>query len=155
VARQYEETAAAQELVLTARNDLRTTFAGLIGFVLVVFALEAGRDGPLAQHDVERLLDVVGVELLVEVDDVVFLFLLDVGAGARLDLFDDGAGQRDDDHRLVLDDSFDFVVVLEVVADQLFVEVLFERVLVEFLFVELGLVLELVVTHRARGPRGR
>ena len=154
MARQYEETAAAQELVLTAGNDLRTTFAGLIGFVLVVFALEAGRDGPLAQHDVERLLDVVGVELLVEVDDVVFLFLLD-GDGAGLDLLDDGADQRDDEHRLVLDDSFDFVVVLEVVTDQLFVEVLLERVLVEFLFVELGLVLELVVTHRARGPRGR
>ena len=77
MARKYEETAPAQELVLTAGNDLGTTFAGLVGFVLVLFAFEAGGDGPLAQHDVERFLDVVGVELLVEVDDVVFLFLLD------------------------------------------------------------------------------
>src|SRR4051812_34599462 len=45
-------------------NDLRTTFARLVGFVIVFLAFEAGGDGPFPEHDVERLLDVVGVELL-------------------------------------------------------------------------------------------
>ena len=48
---------------------------------LVVFLVlfEARGDGALAQHDVEGLLDVVGVELLVEVDDVVLFVLASAG----------------------------------------------------------------------------
>ena len=52
-----------------------------------------GGDRALAQHDVERLLDVVGVELLVEVDDVVLVVVLG--------FFDRGVDDRHDraDHR--------------------------------------------------------
>ena len=98
-----------------------------------------GRDRALAQHHVEGLLDVVGVELLVEVDDVV-LFVF-VGRSPRAPR---ARRERATTSIDVLVDVVDEVVVEHVVVVD---EVLFENVLVEVLFVERGLVLEVVVTH--------
>ena len=129
-------------------------FAALVGFVVVfLFVFEAGGGGALAQHDVERFFDVVGVQLLVEVDDVV-VFLsafaatvggLDVGVVVTTTTATATAASS-----VVVDD----VVVVEQVVIVVVVEVLVEDVLVEVVFVELGLVLELVVAHRVSLRRG-
>ena len=117
--------------------------------VVIFFVVEAGRDGAFAQDHVERLLDIVGVQLLVEVDDVVVLFLV---------------GGFDDLFRVVglLERRVEILVQLfvdDLVVDQVFVvvvEALVECFLVELLFVELGLFLELVVTHAMNAfVRGR
>ena len=83
------------------------------------------------------------MKLLVEVDDVVVLFVSD----------DDGfgVGHNDVDGRdelLVRGLFLDLFVDDQLVV--IFGEIVFERVFIEFffVFVELGLVLELVVTHR-------
>ena len=53
----------------------------LVVLELFFVVLERGAGRALLQQDVERLLDVVGVQLLVEVDDVVFLVLGGLGGG--------------------------------------------------------------------------
>ena len=112
---------------------------GLVVLVLVLF--EARGDGALAQHDVERLLDVVGVELLVEVDDVVlFVLVSTIGSAAGTTSTPGTATTSMISASIVVDE----VVVEDVVVVD---EVLLEHVLVEVFLVELGLVLELVVAH--------
>src|SRR5262249_50383217 len=72
VPREHEETALAEELVVASRHDTGPALAAVVGFVLVfLFVLEAHFRGALAQDHVERFLDVIRVEFLVEVDDVV------------------------------------------------------------------------------------
>src|SRR3954470_1879445 len=76
VPREHEEAAAAEKLVLPAGHDLRAALTRLVGLVVVLFAFEAGGHRALAEHYVEGLLDVVGVQLLVEVHDVVVVLFL-------------------------------------------------------------------------------
>ena len=68
---QHEEAALAEELVLAARHDLGAALAAFVGLVVVFVVLETGGRRALAQHHVERFLDVVGVQLFVEVDHIV------------------------------------------------------------------------------------
>ena len=83
------------------------------------------------------------MELLVEIDDVVLLFVVG-GFGGR----DENAGNSDDIDDLRVDDVHE-VVVDDVVDNDVIVldEVLFEDVLVDVVLFERGLVLEVVVTH--------
>ena len=101
VAREHEEAARAEELTRAAGNDLGPPFAPIVGLgFLVLFVLEAGGRGALAQDDVERLFDVVGVQLLVEIDDVVVLvvgLLDDRGRDRYLDDRGGIVGNRGDD----------------------------------------------------------
>src|SRR5262249_18922452 len=121
----------------------------LLLFLVLLLVLELGARGPLLKQDVEGLLDVVGVELLVEVDDVFFLL-------RRLER---GLGRLRDDHLgglalllLLLLLLLDHDALLEVVVLQVLV---FELVLVEGVLVELGLLLvEVVVAHGSSAPRG-
>ena len=135
---QHEEAALAEELVLASGHDTRAALAAVVGFVLVFFfVLEADLRGAFPQHHVEGLLDVVGVEFLVEVDDVVVFFLgglfLGLGGGRGRGLLG------------VDDEVAALVCFLEVVVDQRIVVVivevvvLFERRLVD-------------VSRRARVP---
>ena len=90
----------------------------LVGFVVVfLFVFEAGRDGALAQHDVERFLDVVGVQLLVEVDDVVFFLV----GGAPASAASTTATGRPS--ATTSSSSTSSIVVVEVVVEQVVVEV--------------------------------
>ena len=143
MAGQHQEAAPAQELVLAAGHDLGAGFAAVVGLVVVVLVLfEARRDRAFAQHDVEGLFDVVGMEFLVEIDDVVLFVIFDGFRGRH-----ENAGNGDDvddlgiDHvdEVVVDDVDDIVVVLY--------EILFEHVLVDVVLFERRLVVEVVVTH--------
>src|SRR5262249_21812347 len=139
---QHEEAGRAQELARPSRSDAGGPVAalvdlGLLLFLVLLLVLELGARGPLLKQDVEGLLDVVGVELLVEVDDVFFL-LRRLGRGL---------GRLRDDHLgglallllllllfLVLDrDALVEVVVLQVLV--------FELVLVDGVLVVLLLLL--------------
>ena len=87
----------------TTRADAVTRLVGLEILVLelVRLLLEAIGGGALVQEHVERLLDVVGVQLLLEVDDVVVLVL-----GALVDRrFVPAAGTREPPPRRVLLDE--------------------------------------------------
>ena len=81
-----------------------------------------------------------------DISDVVFVFLLDLGHD-RLGIHGHALLARDRENDVV-DDDVGYQVIVEVV-DELFVELLRDDVLVEVFLVELGLVLELVVAHRA------
>jgi hypothetical protein len=147
---QNEEAALAEELVLAAGHDLGAGLTGLVGLVVVFFVpLEPRGDRALSQHDIQGLFHVVGVEFLVEVDDVVLLVLLD-----RLGRLDDDARNDGDDVDDRLVDVVDEVVVDHVVVVE---QILFQDVLIEVVLVERGLVLEVFVTHTgclfARGER--
>ena len=114
---------------------------------------EAGGGGALAQHDVERLLDVVGVQLLVEVDDVVVLLVGRRGGSPSTH----GDLEREiavlvDVELVVVDEDVVIVIVVEVVGVE---RVLVEVVLVEVLVVEVRLVVELVVAHQCLRERVR
>ena len=119
----------------------------LLGLFLVV--LERRARGPLLEQDVERLLDVVGVQLLVEIDDI-FLFVGLLGRLRRLATTTSAPRPRP---RLLprprrRREAVVVVVVLEIVF-------VFEVRLVEGLLVELGLFLvEVVVAHGCSAPRG-
>src|SRR3954454_13929046 len=125
--RQQQEARLAEELVGASRHDTRravdpvVTVAFLLLELLFV-VLEGGAGGALLEQRVERRLDVVGVELLVEVDDALFVVLL-VGGGRGVV----GHHRHRDLH---LRDRVDEVVVEEIdvvsVVDErvLFVEVL-------------------------------
>src|SRR4029453_2281184 len=70
--RQHEEAGRTQELARASGGDAGLPVAplvdvGLLLFLVLFFVLERGTRRALLQQDVERLLDVVGVELLVEV----------------------------------------------------------------------------------------
>src|SRR5689334_6147280 len=85
VAREDEEAAGADEFAGAAGDDLGPGFAALVGFVLfVVFVLEAGLGGAFPEDDVEGFFDVVGVELLVEVDDLLVVLF---GGGRGFGVF--------------------------------------------------------------------
>src|SRR5262245_59032547 len=155
---QNEEARGAEELARASGSDAGLTVApfvdvGLLLFLVLLLVLEGGARRPLLQEDVERLLDVVGVELLVEVDDVLFLV-------ARLGGRFRGLG---DDHLgglafgVVLGVVLGLVVVERDVVVEVFVLQVFvlELVLVEGLLVELGFrLVEVVVAHRCSAPRG-
>src|SRR5689334_16815558 len=119
-----EEAGLAQELVGTAGHDARGTVAPVVDVDLLVLqlllvVLERRARGALLEQDVEGLLDVVGVEFLVEVEDVVVFVLGGLGGGV---VGDDGDGN------LLID--FEVVVLLPVV-DQVEVVVSFEVVFFE------------------------
>jgi hypothetical protein len=143
VPREHEKATPTKELVLASRDDLGAGLAGLVGLVVVFLALEAGGDGALAQHHVERLLDVVGVELLVEIDDIVVFLFLDYRLGRH--------GYETHDRRN--DDALDvyqWVLGLFFVLEECIIEFLLDYYfLVEVFLVELGFVFELVFTHSA------
>jgi uncharacterized membrane protein YjfL (UPF0719 family) len=143
VPREHEKATPTKELVLASGNDLGAALARLVGFVVVVLALEAGRDGSLAQHHVESLLDVVGVELFVEVDDIVVFLFLDY----RLDRHGyETHDRRNDDALYVYQWVLDLVFVLEECIIEFLLDYYF---LVEVFLVDLGFVFELVFAHSA------
>src|SRR3954466_15535359 len=90
---QQEEARLAQELVGASRHDTRRSVGPVVTVAflfleLLLVVLERRARRPLLEERVERRLDVVGVQLLVEVDDALLVVLLLGGA------FDDGIGDH-------------------------------------------------------------
>src|SRR5581483_7354648 len=148
-ARQDEEARRAEELVGPAGQDPTGAVAAVVRLGLVVLqllvVLEAAARGPLEQQDVERLLDVVGVQLLVEVDDLVVFFVGRRQRGGRGRDLDVGLL----DGLLVVDDVDVEVVVVLVELERLVVLVELEVLVVQIWF----FVVEFVFGHGCAPPR--
>jgi hypothetical protein len=126
VSREDEEAGFAEELTGAPGNDPRGAIHTIIGipFVLIeVFfvVFQGGTRSALLEEHVERLLDVVRVQLFVEVDDVVVLFLDHLGDHRVVG--DDGHRDFRNDVDVVVEDvdvvvvTRDEIVVLHEVVD--------------------------------------
>ena len=129
----------------------RSSTLGLLVLELVLFVFHRRGCRLLLQQHVERSLDVVGVQLLVEVDDVLVVLVVAFRRHRHLDDAGDGLVRLDD-----LDDLFEIaverelveilVVGVEVLVDELVVVDVFLR---EVLALDRRLVFERLVGHLA------